>query len=359
MNTFQLYRTWNALLTQWTPVRCRTQLTNLTWLIVGLYLAKQVHLSAIVKKWPFRARVPSLVRRLSRFLDNRSVRVAVWYRPVARRVLERWRAQTVTLIVDATKVGFGHQLIMVAAAYRHRALPIAWTWVPWRRGHAPAAVVVRLLQRVRGLLPSDTHVILTGDAGFGSVAILRQAVSWHWDYVLRQKGTHWVYAAGHRLGQPFHTLITRRNEVVWWAQACFTKQWHQRTNILAYHASTEKDPWLLTTSLPTARATRQAYARRMWIEELFGDLKRHGVDLESTHLHHMDRLTRLTFAVCLLYLWLVWLGVRTIKAGWRAWLDRHDRRDLSLARLGADLMERCLALGCSPPIPITGLVSGS
>jgi len=33
------------------------------------------------------------------------------------------------LIADGTKVGFGHQLLMISLAYRKRAIPIAWTWV--------------------------------------------------------------------------------------------------------------------------------------------------------------------------------------------------------------------------------------
>jgi hypothetical protein len=38
----------------------------------------------------------------------------------------------------------------------------------------------------------------------------------------------------------------------------------------------------------------------MWIEEMFGDLKGHGFDLESTHLRYFLRLARLTLAVVLL-----------------------------------------------------------
>ena len=42
------------------------------------------------------------------------------------------------------------------------------------------------------------------------------------------------------------------------------------------------------------------YRCRMWIEEMFGDMKKHGFDLEMTHLRHFLRLSRLTMAVCLL-----------------------------------------------------------
>ncbi|MBK8419455.1 hypothetical protein [Candidatus Villigracilis saccharophilus] len=62
----------------------------------------------------------------------------------------------IRLIVDGTKVGFGHQLLMVSLAYRKRAVPIAWSWVKHVRGHSTGKQQVRLLKYVRSLLPKDT-----------------------------------------------------------------------------------------------------------------------------------------------------------------------------------------------------------
>ena len=96
----------------------------------------------------------------------------------------------------------------------------------------------------------------------------------------------------------------------------------------------------------------RAYRRRMWIEEMFGDLKGHGFDLESTHLRHFARLSRLTLAVALLYVWLVSTGARAIKNGQRHWVDRKDRRDLSIFRIGLRLTERRLINDLPISIPV-------
>lgn len=80
----------------------------------------------------------------------------------------------------------------------------------------------------------------------------------------------------------------------------------------------------------------------MWIEEMFGDLKRHGFDLESTMLHHADRLSCLTLAVVLLYVWSVSTGSRTIHEGRRHLVDRKDRRDLSIFQIGLRFIDRQL-----------------
>ncbi len=81
----------------------------------------------------------------------------------------------------------------------------------------------------------------------------------------------------------------------------------------------------------------------MWIEEVFGDFKKYGFDLESTRLRHFLPLSRLMLAIALLYVWLVTFGSRTIKNGKRHLVDRSDRRDLSIFRIGFDMLERCLA----------------
>ena len=78
------------------------------------------------------------------------------------------------------------------------------------------------------------------------------------------------------------------------------------------------------------------------IEEMFGDLKDHGFDLESSMLHHSERLSRLTLAVALLYVWSVSCGGRTIHEGRRHLVDRKDRRDLSIFQIGLRFLERQL-----------------
>ena len=64
---------------------------------------------------------------MSRLLDNPAIQTRAWYQPIARGILQRLAGGMVHLIVDGSKVGFGHQLLMVAVAYRRRTLPLAWT----------------------------------------------------------------------------------------------------------------------------------------------------------------------------------------------------------------------------------------
>ena len=63
---------------------------------------------------------------------------------------------------------------------------------------------------------------------------------------------------------------------------------------------------------------------------------------KATHLRHFLRLSRLTLAVVLLYVWLVAFGSQVIKAGQRHLVDRNDRRDHSIFRIGRNMVERRL-----------------
>ena len=81
----------------------------------------------IAGKIPGKAKLLSFIQRLSRFLANPAINVRTWYEPIARRWLasQAGHLQQVRLIVDGTKVGFAHQLLIVNLAFRKRAIPIA------------------------------------------------------------------------------------------------------------------------------------------------------------------------------------------------------------------------------------------
>jgi hypothetical protein len=69
----------------------------------------------------------------------------------------------IRLIVDGTKIGSRHQLLIVCLTYRKRAIPIAWTWVPHVRGHSSARKQLALLAYVRSLICAGAAVFLVGD----------------------------------------------------------------------------------------------------------------------------------------------------------------------------------------------------
>ncbi len=322
--------------------------------MIGIYESRSVHLSKIAGKIPGSAKLLSTTKRLSRFLDNPAISVREWYQPIAQQWLQ---AQAkclgeIRLIVDGTKVGFGHQLLMVSLAYRKRAIPIAWTWVKHVRGHSSAFKQLALLNYVRTLLPPGMAVFLVGDCEFGSVEVLKWLDQWHWFYVLRQKSDTCLWLEQSSEWKPFSSFIQKPGQSFWLGHGYLTAKEIYPTNLLIHWEVGEEEPWCLATNLPDRMTALQYYRRRMWSEEFHGDIKKHGFDLESTMLQDFLKLSRLTLAVAFLYVWLVSIGGDTIHQGLRHLVDRHDRRDLSIFQIGLRFIQRRLTNGLSFQIPL-------
>lgn len=104
--------------------------------MVGIYQSRSVNLRRVAGTIPRKAKLVSITRRLSRLLAHLAIEVREWYEPIARQWLES-QAQhglQIRLIVDGSKVGFAHQLLIIslASAACHSdcldvGCPCAWT----------------------------------------------------------------------------------------------------------------------------------------------------------------------------------------------------------------------------------------
>jgi hypothetical protein len=258
----------------------------MSWLMVGIYLRRSVHLSPVALKIPGRAKVPSITRRLTRFLDNPAIRVREWFEPIARAILQT-AASTGGNPADGRRDQgqLWSSALAVSLAFRRRAIPIAWTGVKTPRGP-------------RGFRSCWWEIVSSA-----LVEVIQQLEAGGWQYALRQKASHLIRLPGGDW-QRFGDVIREPGKSRWLGQGQLTREHGHPTNWLAHWEKGENEPWLLATNLSSRQETLKAYRRRMWVEEMFGDLKGNGLDLESGHLIHCLRLSRLTLAVVLLYVWL-------------------------------------------------------
>ena len=80
-----LYRSLHEYLLQRIPDECDTRLTNLIFLMMGIFQSGSVQLNLVARKTPIRVQKLSIVKRLTRFLDNPAVRE--WYHPFVETLL--------------------------------------------------------------------------------------------------------------------------------------------------------------------------------------------------------------------------------------------------------------------------------
>jgi len=348
-NNLQYYYKIQQQLSQWLPEERVTRIRNMTLLIIGLHLSRAIHISLIVRKWPLMGKEPSLVNRLTRFLNNVNVDVRQWYHPIAVHLVQTLAGQQVRLVIDCTKVGFNYRLMTLGLAYKRRTLPLVWSVHRGGKGHTTVAQQLKLFKYVYQLLPKGCEVWVVGDTGFQSVPLLVWLCRQNWHFVIRQQGRNKVCWAGqdwikiNELAlQPGQTRymgwvrLTQKHDAGWF--------W-----LILHWEEGEDEPWYLVSDRSGQRNLIRIYKIRMWIEEMYGDMKGHGFDLEATHLDHSDRISRLVLAVCITFVWFITLGSWVVKRGLRHFVDHKSRRDKSYFRIGWDWMERCLRLNL--PIP--------
>ncbi|MGB7338384.1 MAG: IS4 family transposase [Phototrophicaceae bacterium] len=293
----------------------------------------------------------SIVKRFRRFVANDAVDTRAWYHPWATWLIQSAGSDSqINLVIDCSKVTNRAQLICIVIAYQRRTLPIAWDWVPHDRGHSTTEQQLALLRYVFTLIPSSYQVSLVGDSEFDNTALIEQLQGWDWDYVLRQMPRTKVLLKDEYDWRKITTLEIEMGDAFCHRHVLLTEKHALRTHLVSVWQKGEKEPWHLATNQASVDMAIFFYKRRMWIEEMFRHMKRHGFNLEASRLWQSDRLSRLMFVVAIVYVWLVTLGEYVIQNNLRAMVDRKDRQDLSIFRLGWDWLERLLALDLGIPL---------
>jgi hypothetical protein len=349
MSSLRLHRRIRNRLAEFHPDLHRYRLDNLAWLITGIHEAQHVHLSKIADYRAGNASLTSKIRQQRRFLANEAIEPMTLYRPMARRLLEQAAAahERLRLLMDVVELPGNRQVLMLSLTYRRRALPLLWS-VERRAGKTDADRQIALLNRLEpllvGLFPDKTRPILVADGEFHSVALIEHLDAIGWGFCLRLPSSTYVHLPDGRLC-PLSDLELAQGERAYLDGVYLTaEQAYGPISIAAYWGAGEEAPWFIVTDEKEASyLTLRTYSRRMWTEELFGDLQGGGLHVHRSRVYEPERFSRLLVAACLVYLWLMHVGAYVIKRGWRNLVDRADRRDRSVVEIGRHWVRRqCL-----------------
>lgn len=333
----------------------KPQRENLCLLAFGLFAVGNAQLTRIAARLPLCINVASAAQRLERLVKNRRINTDTAYAPLARIILSRFAGGKIRLILDATQVNGRVYLLFAAAAYRGRALPLAWTAIPMKNGTTSFPEQVRLLDRVATLVPPNAQVILLGDREYGTVALMNYCLKRDWRFCLRIKGgraltdndghtkTACALAKAAGLAPGGQCFLT---------QLCLPKLPNQPVNLACGWSQDGRDydPWFLLTDLPADPYALSLYRVRFHIEEMFRDFKEFGFRLEQTRIRMAERVSRLLVGICIAYVWLLSAGVWLCKNGHRKKVDRRPKRQLSHFQIGQRYLQQSLFR--TTPIPL-------
>lgn len=340
----------NELLRRYCTEQAEDIRHNLALLVVGLFLGRHVQLWEIALWVPVPIQLTSIVRRFERFLANPAVEARKLFEPFANAMLASLGNETVYLILDCTQAGRKCRTLLATLAYNYTAVPLAWQTIKGKKGHVTGAVQKALLEQVQPYLRAYRHVIVLGDAEFSNATVLSwlQATA-HWDFVMHTRGANLVRTADDPAWQSVQELCDTSDlhpgQVRHWPTVDFTQE-HQLPGLTLtiQWARDQQEPLLLISNLPVAQQPQVIYERRFWIETLFGNTKSRGFELARTHLTDPAHIDRLILAIAIATYITLGLGTQVVLDQQTHWVDRTDRRDLSLFQIGWRWLYRLLAL---------------
>jgi len=279
--------------------------------------------------------------RMRRWVSHDGIDVEMTYMPFAQQLVDALAHVPLVLTMDGSQVGRGCMVLMVGVIYKSRLLPLAWVVYKGKKGHTTAERHIEVLEKVRLLIPEGTEVILLGDAEYDTTPMLawiQAQTSWH--FVMRtganlliRRGSAWVKIAD---------FARKPQQLQMLHEIGFTQTADLPANLVIWWGADYQDPIFLISSLPNASLAARFYKRRFSIETFFSDQKGRGFHIHQSHLAHPVRVSRLLIAACLAYIWMIGLGLFTLSTGNHTLIDRTDRVDKSIFRLGLDWLTYCL-----------------
>jgi hypothetical protein len=313
------------------------RIANWVWVIVGLILSHSVHLSQIAQHIPSEAQAAGRIAQVRRWLSNKFIHVADFYRPLIREVVQAWAHQNVFVILDGCLVNHDAlQFFRLSLSHCFRAIPLTWLVVK-----GPGLITVEkcdaLLNEAAQLLQSVATVTFLADRGFRDKDWARKCRKLRWNYGIRvANNTGVTLADGRVLAIP--TLGVQPGHPRYFQNVRLTAEADWACNLaVTWTKATPKQPaelCAIAMNVPAGSRTLKDYLKRMHIEQSFRDDKSGSFDLAATKLTDPERLNHLLLALAVAVLWIYDIGEQVLRADERREIDPAHRRQLSVFQIG-------------------------
>ena len=256
-------------------------------------------------------------RRLQRFVKQEHD-LPTFFKNWTRSVVKAVGESSLVLVVDESKIKAQFGTMVVGLAYEGRCIPLAWRMYKANsRADYPtegqAEMIIGLLQQVAKGMPRGTKVCVLADRGIGTSPMLMRgvmALGWHFLFrVTRQSKI--VLDDGQAV--TFYDQVCQPGQRYAASGKVFKRRGRIPAHVRVLWGERARAPWSLVTNDPTLAGSE--YGQRMWIEELFRDLKSHGWDVENTTLTDPQRMSHLWIFLAVAYAWMLLWGAQQLAQG--------------------------------------------
>ena len=276
-------------------------------------------------------------RRLQRFVANDGIEVKTCWDQFLQHVLPFWQNKPVTLILDMTPYNAEATIVYIGMVMQSRVLPLAWRVMPqqekWDQGQWE--MLGELFALIAHYLTSEQCTLLA-DRGLSCLALIDLCKRVGWHYVLRIKNEEWCRRKvrhTYRDWQQGKAFVNKPGDQ-WYGQVLMWKEHEFLGWLSACWEPGYKEAWFLISDRPASHQRVSEYGRRMRVEATFEDQKSRGYLIECSQFKKRDHLDRWLLVVYLATWWIAHLGSSCIHHGHREQVDRKDRRDKGLLRIG-------------------------
>lgn len=305
-----VYRLRDEIRQRLTPLN-KWQAEGLALYSYGIIKGRHSQLNWLAEELSEFGEIETLRKRLNRWLSNDRIDVD--------EVCEAWvkwvwsgmpAGQRAILLVDETKIGKRMGVLMVSLAYRRRAIPLMWRCYKADSKQAypeegQVGMIVTMVERISRCLPPASQPILLADRGIShSSALIRGLTSRGICYLLRIKDS-----ARFTLENEVSFILKEatREGTAWTASGTlFTATAQVDTTVNVYWGHAQSEAWCLITNDPSL--TSHVYARRVWQEESFRDLKSGGWQWQTSFIRNPQRASRFLLILAVAYGWVLALG---------------------------------------------------
>lgn len=244
-------------------------------------------------------------KRFINFLDNLNINLDFWKSVVVLIfTLPNFKLNLrkhITILVDATTLKDDVWILSACISFQGRSIPIFMkTWKNPNKTYDYWKRVDIFLKELREVLPPNRKYVIVADRGFQGIEMYLILNRYKFDYIIRLTENYCVREDG---DQKYIDLSLF--ETGYYHEIELSKKSNMKTNLAISTLKKEeggKKKFYVMTSLKIEEAPIEEYARRMWIEETFRDLKSElGWENYTKKIPQKERLEKCTIISSISY----------------------------------------------------------
>lgn len=309
MNQGQFYQWFQVMQQRFSDLK-KWQVTGLAIISYGVLKARRSQASMIAEELPEFGKASTVERRIQRWIANQRIDTSKACTAWTKWIMEVYQGAWVYLLVDETKLSDRIGCIMVSLAFERRAIPLIWKC--YRANSAAdypeegqVGVIIKLLATILPVMPKGQQIIVQADRGIGNSSNLMGEIAEIGLFYLFRVPQTAVFIAENGEKAALGSLVEPGSE--WHARGELYAIKRVKCHVHLLWEEGQEQPWCLATNLEGL--TGREYAKRIWQEESFRDLKSGGWQWQKNLSRNPDTIERLLLPMTIAYAWCISLGI--------------------------------------------------